>query len=379
MNKKIWHLLLMFSIFVALLTGCGTTVEVEEAETQVAYIIAENAETKKETEATDKISYTNSSKELTVHFIDVGQADCILLESDGHYMLIDAGNNADEDLIINYLESQGVKKLDVVGTHPHEDHIGSLDTVIKEFDIGNVYMPKAEHTSQTFEDVLTAIADKGLQINTPIPGEEFDFNDMPVEIFAPIYDYEELNNDSIVLRLTCGEIRFLFTGDAEAESESDMLEAGYNLDSDILKVGHHGSDTSTTPEFLAAVSPDIAIISVGADNSYGHPDSTTIDKLNQSNNETYRTDINGTVIISTNGDDVEVQCENESVTEQLPVSAETAISEETEEKMYIGNINSKKFHSPDCLSLPKEKNREYFSSREEAVSNGFIPCKICNP
>lgn len=243
---------------------------------------------------------------MKVHFIDVGQADSILIQSDEATMLIDGGNNADGEAVVDYIKSQNIKKLDyVIGTHPHEDHIGGLDAVIESFDIGAVYMPKAMSTTKTFEDVLKAISNKGLKVNTPIPGTNINLGSAVFTILAPNSErYESTNNYSIVIKLTNGKNSFLFTGDAESISEKEMLAKGFDLYAEVLKVGHHGSTTSTTKEFLDMVNPRYAIISVGKDNQYGHPHKEILDRLRKKNIIVYRTDESGTIIASSDGESI---------------------------------------------------------------------------
>jgi competence protein ComEC len=242
---------------------------------------------------------------LTVHYVDVGQADCTLIQlPDGKTMLIDAGNNDDADLIVAYLKRQGIQKLDyVIGTHPHEDHIGSLDAVIDTFDIVDIYMPKASANTKTYRDVLTSIQKKGLSIHTAKGGMTvFDTGDTKAELLAPNSDtYKSLNNYSVVLKLSYQDTSFLFCGDAEKESEKEILQSGSPLSSNVLKVGHHGSASSTTDAFLSAVNPDIAVITCGKDNSYGHPHKETLQKLAQRNINVFRTDESGTVVLGSNG------------------------------------------------------------------------------
>jgi len=243
---------------------------------------------------------------LKIHFIDVGQADSILIQRDEQAMLIDAGNNGDAKKVVEYIKSQNIEDLDyVVGTHPHEDHIGGLDAVIENFDIGVIYMPKAMSTTKTFEDVLNAIAKKGMKVTTLIPGTKVEFGEASFTILAPNSDnYKEVNNYSIVIKLDHGNNSFLFTGDAEDVSEKEMMEKGFDLSADVLKVGHHGSSSSTTEEFLVKVNPKYAVICVGKDNKYGHPHKETLDLLNKKGIKIYRTDKSGTIIAISDGESI---------------------------------------------------------------------------
>lgn len=258
----------------------------------------------------------SGKEDLKVSFIDVGQADSILIQTPGgKNMLIDAGNNDDGSKVVSYLQNMGITQLDIIaGTHPHEDHIGGLDTIINMFKIGKIYMPKVTSTTQTFKNVITAINNKGMTITTPIPGTTVDLDpDVNLEILAPNGgSYEDLNNYSIVFKLTYGSKSFLFTGDAEGISENEMLSKGYNLKADVLKVGHHGSNSSTTNEFLSAVSPRYAVISVGKDNSYGHPAQTTLDKLKNAGVNVYRTDISGNIVAICDGTNITFSTQKES-------------------------------------------------------------------
>jgi competence protein ComEC len=240
---------------------------------------------------------------LDVYFIDVGQGDCEIVRCQDKTMLIDAGTNASATSLVHTIKNMGISKFDVaIGTHPHEDHIGGLDAVINNFSIGTLYMPKATANTKTFTDVLTAIKNKGYTVTTPVPGSTFNIGDARCTILAPnSQTYDDLNNYSIVIKLEYGNTSFLFTGDAQALSEQEMLAKGFNLKANVLKVGHHGSDSSTTVQFLQAVSPQFGIIEVGAGNDYGHPHQVTLDKLAAANVKVYRTDLNGTIIIRSDG------------------------------------------------------------------------------
>jgi competence protein ComEC len=252
-----------------------------------------------------------ASSLLSVHFIDVGQADSILVHTPSdNNMLIDAGNNADADTVKSYLSRQGVKRLDVlVGTHPHEDHIGGMDVVIRQYPIGKVYMPKKTTNTRTFEDVLNAIKAKGLKITSPVSGSTIALDPaVKIEILAPkSASYKDLNNYSIVLKVTYGKTSFLLTGDAEKESEKEMLAKGYNLKADVLKVGHHGSNSSTSAAFLKAVSPKFAVICVGQGNDYGHPKQEILNRLERAGVKVFRTDRDGTVVAESDGQKINIK------------------------------------------------------------------------
>lgn len=247
-----------------------------------------------------------SQENLKVYFIDVGQADSILIEQAGHFMLIDAGNNDDGNLVVDFLKSKGVTKLDyIIGTHPHEDHIGGIDNVISSFDEENIFFPKTTSTTKTFEDFVNAVKSKNKKLYAPVSGEEFTFANSTFKVLAPNSEkYDEANNYSIVLKLTYKNKSFLFTGDAETLAENEILDKGYDIKSDLIKIGHHGSSSSTSNNFLKAVDPDYAVISVGKDNSYNHPRKAVMDRLKRYNIPVYRTDELSTITVTSDGENI---------------------------------------------------------------------------
>ena len=247
-----------------------------------------------------------SEERLEVTFIDVGQADSILLENEGHYMLVDAGNNEDGPKLVNYFKNQNIHQFDyVIGTHPHEDHIGGLDNIIEDFDINTFYMPDVITTTKTFEDVLDALGEKNMTLSIPKTNATFKLGDATVKVlYVGTEDESDLNDTSIVLKVTYQNVSFLLTGDASTKVEEKLNPA--DLESTVLKVGHHGSSTATNEKFLNTVNPKYAIISVGENNQYEHPHTTVLNTLAAHNITTYRTDQDGTIKVITDGTNIEI-------------------------------------------------------------------------
>lgn len=315
---------------------------------------------------------TVSGKGLTVQFLDVGQADCALLECGGEYLLIDGGNRDDSQLVVSFLEQQGVQELSaVVCTHAHEDHVGGLPAVLAVYPTKAVYAPTKTYSSNIFDKFVYYTDQQGLEITIPAPGYQFSLGQATVTVLGPVKSYAEANNTSIVLRVDYGETVFLFTGDMETDAENDMLdywEGRLDWQADVLKVGHHGSNTSTGYRFLNAVNPAYGVISVGKGNDYGHPHKEPLSRLRQAGVTILRTDELGAIQAVSDGKEVTFTWANQSA---APENAEAA------EQVFIGNKNSKKFHAPDCKNLPAEKNSVEFSSYQQAIDAGYTPCGSC--
>ncbi len=253
----------------------------------------------------------SSQNKMTVHYIDVGQGDSILIQVNNKNLLIDSGPSSNRKDLLNYLENLNIKKLDyIIATHPHEDHIGNMDTIIKRYNIGSFYSPKVITSSNTFESMISALVDKNLKINVlknGVKGIDLGKN-VEIQVFSPLENIssDNLNDYSPIIKITFVNNSFLFTGDAEVSTESMVLSENNNLNCDILKVGHHGSSTSTSSNFLTSVNPSVAIIPVGKNNSYGHPTPEVLSLLNSYNIRTFRTDINGSIIAISDGNNINI-------------------------------------------------------------------------
>lgn len=372
MKKRLTSLVICFLIFcLSACAGTQTATQPSPAPSVSAPLL--------ETPAPSPTKTLPIGSTLEVHFIDVGQADAALVLCDGAAMLIDGGNVADSSRIVSYLQKQAVEQLDVIiGTHAHEDHIGGLSGALNACTVGKVYCPVTSYDSDAFRDFSKYVGAQGLSITVPVADETFVLGSATVTILGPRQEYEETNDTSIVLRIDFGETSFLLTGDAQREAEAALLDAGCNLSATVLKVGHHGGDTSTTYPFLRDVMPRYAVISVGEGNSYGHPEGDTLSRLRDADAQVFRTDLRGDVIATSDGETVTMTTEK---TVEAPTNPTEAGSESTtappSAEGYIGNANSRKFHLPTCGSLPAKENRVPLDSYEDAIAQGFVPCKIC--
>lgn len=347
MKKKLFSLFLILSL---LLCGC--------------------AEAPQPTAAT----VPPSEDGLMVHFVDVGQADCILIECGSEFAIIDGGNKDDGQLVVSYLEQQGVQELSaVICTHAHEDHVGGLPSVLSVYPTAAVYAPTRTYSSNIFDDFLYYTDQQRLEVTIPAPGDTLTVGDAVLTVLGPVQSYAETNDTSIVVRLDYGDTSFLFTGDMEVAAENDMLDYwSGNSDIfhvDVLKVGHHGSDTSTGYRFLYEVDPTYGVIPVGKDNSYGHPHAEPLSRLRDAGVTLLRTDELGHILAVSDGKEVTFTWGNQT--------AQPEAVEPAEPQVFIGNKNSKKLHSEDCGSLPGENNRVYFDSYQQAIAEGYEPHGTC--
>ena len=316
-------------------------------------------------------------------------------------MLIDGGPKSSGASLVSYLKKQGITKINVmVATHPHEDHIGGLIDVINNFTVDNIIDSGNSHTTVTYKDYLNAIKTNNVNFVVPDLGQEFDIGQTTkMKILGPVSLADDLNNSSIVIKMTYGSTSFLFAGDAQSQEENQILSKGYDLSSQVLKVGHHGSASSSSINFLKAVNSTIGVISCGINNSYGHPDDQTLKNLTSIKTAIYRTDLVGSIIIESDGAKINVlqgspynYTPSQTTTTQSQETTTTAATATTvgetttstqapSGNVFVGSKNSDVYHYPNCGSaktiLPG--NLVTFNSVDEAKSAGYRPCKKCNP
>lgn len=248
----------------------------------------------------------NSTDNLEIYYLDVGNADSILIRYHNNNVLIDAGNNEDGEKLVNYFKSLGVENFKyVIGTHAHEDHIGGMDNIINSFNIEHFYMPSTITTTKTFEDVIDSLTKKNIKFETPKIDYKFNIEDIEFKVLYIGDNKEDLNKTSIILKMTYKETSYLFTGDATSETEKEILNK--DIKSTVLKVAHHGSQYSSTAKFLNEVKPKYAIIEVGKDNDYGHPKKVVLQKLEKIGAEIYRTDQDGTIHLISDGKNIKIE------------------------------------------------------------------------
>ena len=358
-----------------------------------------------EVSTTETAADIKTSK-FSMHFIDVGQGDSTLIGCDGEWMLIDAGDNTKGSAVQLYLKKAGVSRLKyIIGTHPDADHIGGMDVIITKFDCENILLPDKKSDSREYEELIDAINYRNYKISVPKVGEKFSLGSADFTVLGPISKAESNNNNSIVVKVKYKDTSFLLSGDAESEEEQEIADSGANLKSDVYHAGHHGSNTSSSSEWLKKISPEYVVISCGKGNTYGHPHREVLDEFKKIGAKVYRTDEQGSIVVSSDGvklswnvkpsDTWKSGYENAGTKDVVKNKADTVpkknmtedktteMSQENSLEMtYILNNNSLKFHYPDCKSVHKikDKNKEEVrTTRDELIKRGYEPCKICNP
>jgi competence protein ComEC len=341
------------------------------------------------------VATVSANENLSVHFLDVGQGDSIFLQFNNKNVLIDAGDQDSGQTVESYLRSHGVSSLDlVVATHPHSDHIGGLITILNDIPIKQVLDSGQVHTTQTYENFLTLVDQKNIPFAVAERGQTIDLDpSLKIEVLSPQATPfpSDLNQNSVVLKVTYNKISFLLAGDAGFEAE-DSMAAGYDLKSTVLKVGHHGSSSSTGISFLSEVRPEVAVIEVGAGNAYGHPTSKTLSALQNTGSKVYRTDLDGNIVITTDGQSYSVSTGKQSwsTTGTAPKNTASAVSwpatpvavaSTDSQETFVGSVKSNKYHYPSCQWAKKisPQNEIWFTGSADAQAREYVPCGVCHP
>ncbi len=317
---------------------------------------------------------------MTVRFLNVSQGDCTLIESGDEFMLVDSGEYDYIESVINTMKLCGVEKLTyIVATHPHSDHVGGMRKVVNTFDTGSFITTELDSDAYYWTELLELLDDKEISRIDAEAGKTYKLGDAEFTILAPLGSgYKEENNYSVTIMIRCGNAKFLLTGDAERESEYEMLSAREALEADVYKCGHHGASHSSTAAFLREVNPVYAVVSCAKHNSYGHPSQETLDRLSLLGTKVYRTDILGNIIAVTDGKTITISGEAKADSSTYTVGEKNTVPSALD---LVGNVKSKRFHDPICSSAKEinEKNRISFTSRQEALDQGYTPCLQCQP
>ena len=346
---------------------------------------------------------------LKIHFLDVGQGACALIESDGHYMLIDGGGRDASSFTVSYLAQLGIEKFDyLVATHFDEDHIAGLVGVFNKFAVGTVLEPSYKADKSIYTSFKEAEKKSGAEVIIPEPGAEYTLGDAKFTVLAPkkpenstdegtALNSSEENNQSICVLLKNGDNKVLFTGDAEQEEERYLIESGRDIRADVYLVGHHGSSSSSSELLLDAVRPKYAVISCGTGNDYGHPTQEVLDRLWDKDVSVFRTDEQGNIIMTSDGKEitwstspsetwapgvVPANAPDRNTESVEKTGTDTAENNQTAESLYVLNNNTMKFHRPGCSSVQKISEKNYGESslsRDELIAQGYSPCGNCDP
>ena len=399
--KKRYLSLVLTMIMAFALTACSSSSSTETKQSNSqdvkSNVTVENT-SKKETQP----SYTGG--ELKVHFLDVGQGLSVLIQSEGQTLIYDGGDRKTSSFVVSYLKEQQVESIDyLVSSHYDSDHMAGLIGCLKAFDVKNVISSDYVHDSQLYTSFVNAVKDKGLQMQHPSVGTTFQFGSASFEILAPSsINPSDSNNNSVAIKVTNGNNSIVLTGDAESPSEAAMCSTGIDLSCDVLVLGHHGSATATSWDFLQATIPEYAVVSCGTDNQYGHPDKDTMDKLQSMGIQVYRTDKQGTITVTSDGTNLtwstepcndyspgdskdqgtqpamqsqpteEVsQPDSQPTVEQTPVVANTG----NENMVWVSETGSKYHRINNCGRMNPDKAVQM--SQSDAEARGLEPCKKC--
>lgn len=390
-GKRIMSLILWVALF--LLSACsGLNIKPVGSPETVKDTDANQGAPGEVTNAEDSVD----GPTFEVHFLDVGQGDAALILCDGEAMLIDGGASDKSDLLYAYLKKEGIDHLKyVIVSHPEEDHVGGLSGALHYATVDVAYTLKMNEESAAFNHFLSSLEKQNVEIQIPEDGTSLILGAATATVFRP--KNVENRNASFVVRVEFGDTSFLFTGDAEFEEEQELVDSGVVLQSTVLKVGHHGSDTSTTDAFMNVVLPEYAVISCGQKNDYGHPMDVTLNTLKLFGVTLFRTDMQGDIICTSDGKDVTFTTERnkdadtyltyyelyrEETTDADSADKAEAFEEGEATRTYILNTSSYKFHNPDCKYIKdmKDYNKmEYTGTRDEILAMGYDPCGVCHP
>lgn len=387
MIKRKWkHLLVYMLILLFSLTGCNA-MDISSTEADAAQQNEEPIQTQEEAQA------DSAHASLTVHYLDVGQGNAILAESEGHYMLIDGGARESSSFVVHYLKEQKIEKLDyILISHFDEDHLAGAIGALYNFPVDTLITPDYETDSAIYRSYEKAVKEKSYEALHPKVGEQFAFGAAKFRIISPVsYGHEDENQDSVGIILENGKNRFFIGGDIGLESEKEILDAGTEIKADVMLMNHHGFHVSR--RFFEQVSPSYCVISCGADNSYGHPRQDTVSLIKEEQVPLFRTDKQGTIILHSDGNSISFEQEpcNDYTPGQRGASGGQEESGENPDILnnsdaqncdYILNIHTKKIHRPDCTSVKNmnEENRAYYKGDIQMLrESGYTDCGSCKP
>lgn len=330
----------------------------------------------------------DAAAQTDIHVLDVGQGLSVLIESNGHYMLYDGGDSDKSSYVVSYLQQEGVPSLDyVVASHYDSDHLNGVVGALNAFPVSNVWGPNYTTDTRVFESFNSVVSQKGLSRVQPAIGSQIQLGDATIQVLAPSgTDYSDVNNYSIAVRVQDGNTSFLITGDAEAESEAQMIASGLTLDSDVYVMGHHGSGTSTSWDLLQAATPEYAVLSCGAGNSYGHPHVESMEKLQAMEIQLLRTDKQGNIVASTDGTTITWNVNpcndytpgDPNDTPPQPAASSDAVSGQEAAAIVYWTPGGKSYHnSRNCSTLSRSKTINEGPLSDALAVGKSDPCNVC--